>query len=157
MSFRPASFVILVASSIALSVAVIHSACDAGGGSAVALQLTTTAFSHGGTIPKKHTCDGPDISPALSWNEPPTGTQAFALIMDDSDAPAGTWVHWLLYDLPAGTRALAEPCQRIQSSLEAASKAATIFEKPATAGPVLRRVPRTATSSSCTRLPRRPA
>ncbi len=78
------------------------------GGPAMALQLTTTAFPSGGSIPKKFTCDGPDVSPVLSWNEPPAGTQAFALIMDDPDAPAGTWVHWVLYDLPSSTRALPE-------------------------------------------------
>lgn len=74
----------------------------------MALQLTTTAFSPGGSIPKKHTCDGADVSPTLSWNEPPAGTHAFALIMDDPDAPVGIWVHWVFYDLPAGTRSLAE-------------------------------------------------
>ena len=72
------------------------------------LQLTTAAFQPGGSIPKKFTCDGPDVSPALSWTEPPAGTQAFALIVDDPDAPAGTWVHWVLYDLPANARALPE-------------------------------------------------
>jgi len=135
MSFRPASFVILVASSIALSVAVIHSACDAGGGSAMALQLTTTAFSRGGTIPKKHTCDGPDVSPALSWNEPPTGTQAFALIMDDPDAPVGTWVHWLLYDLPVGTRALAEAVPKDPELAGGGFQGSNDFRKTGYGGP----------------------
>jgi len=74
----------------------------------MALQLTTAAFQGGGTIPKKFTCDGPDVSPALSWTEPPARTQSFALIVDDPDAPAGTWVHWVLYDLPANTRRLPE-------------------------------------------------
>jgi phosphatidylethanolamine-binding protein (PEBP) family uncharacterized protein len=53
-------------------------------------QLKSSAFSNGGTIPQKFTCDGADVSPALSWNDPPTGTKAFALIMDDPDAPAGS-------------------------------------------------------------------
>jgi len=72
------------------------------------LQLTTAAFPEGGTIPKKFTCDGPDVSPALSWTDPPAGTQSFALIMDDPDAPGRTWVHWVLYNLPAATRKLPE-------------------------------------------------
>ena len=69
--------------------------------------LTTSAFP-GGVIPKKFTCDGSDVSPALAWTDPPRGTGSFALIVDDPDAPAGTWVHWVLYDLPANARGLPE-------------------------------------------------
>lgn len=72
------------------------------------MKLTTTAFTPGEDIPKPFTCDGSDISPALAWTSPPAGTQAFALIMDDPDAPGRTWVHWVLYDLPAPTRELTE-------------------------------------------------
>jgi Raf kinase inhibitor-like YbhB/YbcL family protein len=78
------------------------------GGSAMSLQLSSTAFPPGGDIPSKYTCSGADVSPALSWNDPPTGTQSFALIADDPDAPAGTWVHWVAYDLPASARQLPE-------------------------------------------------
>ena len=74
----------------------------------MSLQISSAAFSAGETIPKRFTCDGPDASPKLSWNEPPPKTQSFALIMDDPDAPVGTWVHWVLFDLPAETRELAE-------------------------------------------------
>ena len=70
------------------------------------LELKSPAFSQGGDIPKKFTCDGPDLSAALSWNEPPAGTESFALIVDDPDAPVGTWVHWVLYELPPGARSL---------------------------------------------------
>jgi len=70
--------------------------------------LSTAAFRSNGVIPKKFTCDGPDISPQLNWTEPPAGTQALAMIVDDPDAPAGLWVHWVLYDLPADTRGLPE-------------------------------------------------
>ena len=72
------------------------------------LSLTSPAFSEGEAIPGKHTCDGEDLSPALAWSAPPEGTQSFALIMDDPDAPVGTWVHWVLYNLPANARSLAE-------------------------------------------------
>jgi Raf kinase inhibitor-like YbhB/YbcL family protein len=72
------------------------------------LELKTTAFKAGGTIPTKYTCSGADISPALSWNQPPPRTQSFALIVDDPDAPAGTWVHWVVYNLPASARQLPE-------------------------------------------------
>ncbi len=74
----------------------------------MALKLTSTAFTPSGSIPKKFTCDGPDVSPALAWTDAPAGTQSLSLIMDDPDAPVGTWVHWVLYDLPANTRELPE-------------------------------------------------
>lgn len=72
------------------------------------LQLRTTAFNNGGNIPRKYTCDGENVSPSLAWTTPPTGTESFALIADDPDAPAGTWVHWVVYDLPVSRRELPE-------------------------------------------------
>lgn len=77
------------------------------GVASMALRLTTTAFL-GADIPKKFTCDGQDVSPALAWNDPPTGTETFALIVDDPDAPGGTWVHWVIFDLPGDARELRE-------------------------------------------------
>jgi Raf kinase inhibitor-like YbhB/YbcL family protein len=71
-----------------------------------AMQLTSPAFTHEGDIPRKHTCDGEDSSPALSWSDSPDGVKSYALIMDDPDAPPGTWVHWVLYNLPAGEEGL---------------------------------------------------
>lgn len=71
-------------------------------------QLTSRAFSHGEPIPPTYTCDGEDISPPLQWDDPPEGTQSLALIADDPDAPGGTWVHWVLYSLPADTDSLPE-------------------------------------------------
>lgn len=72
------------------------------------LQLTSSAFEQGKPIPAKYSCRGEDVSPALSWGEPPAGTQSFALIMDDPDAPVGTWVHWVLFNIPPSARGLAE-------------------------------------------------
>lgn len=63
--------------------------------------LTSTAFGPGQAIPVKYTCDGEDIAPPLHWNDPPAGTQGFALIMDDPDAPVGVWDHWILFNIPA--------------------------------------------------------
>jgi Raf kinase inhibitor-like YbhB/YbcL family protein len=71
------------------------------------IDLTSPAFAGGETIPAEFTCDGDDISPELNWTDPPEGTQSFTLIMDDPDAPAGTWVHWVLYNLPSDARSLA--------------------------------------------------
>jgi hypothetical protein len=72
------------------------------------LSLTSDAFAHGQSIPAKYTCVGRNISPGLMWGEPPAGTQSFALIMDDPDAPIGTWVHWVLFNIPASARSLPE-------------------------------------------------
>jgi Raf kinase inhibitor-like YbhB/YbcL family protein len=72
------------------------------------MKLTSTAFPEGGTIPKDYTGDGRDVSPPLTWSEVPDGTRSFALIGDDPDAPRGTWVHWVLYNLPADQRELTE-------------------------------------------------
>ena len=73
---------------------------------AMDLQLTSPAFQEGKDIPSRFTCDGEDLSPALQWSDPPEGTESFALIMDDPDAPVGTWDHWIVFDLPASARGL---------------------------------------------------
>jgi len=78
------------------------------GGKAMAFEMKSAAFAQSADVPRKFTCDGQDVSPELSWREPPKSTQSFALIMDDPDAPVGTWVHWVLYDLPGTTRSLPE-------------------------------------------------
>lgn len=70
------------------------------------LALTSPAFAEGDPIPVQYTCDGDDLSPALSWGGIPEGTESFALIMDDPDAPGGTWVHWILFNLPGDTTEL---------------------------------------------------
>src|ERR1044071_535637 len=74
----------------------------------MSLTLTSDAFANGQSIPAKYSCVGKNISPGLTWNEPPAGTQSFALIVDDPDAPAGTWVHWVLFNIPANTHELEE-------------------------------------------------
>ncbi|CAG1012790.1 hypothetical protein ANAEL_04508 [Anaerolineales bacterium] len=71
-------------------------------------EISSPAFGNEEAIPVKFSCDGDDISPILTWTEPPTGTQSLALIMDDPDAPMGTWVHWVAYNIPASTRELEE-------------------------------------------------
>lgn len=70
------------------------------------LEITSAAFSDGGPIPRGHTCDGADLSPPLGWTGVPESTKSFALIVDDPDAPGGTWVHWVLYGLPASVTSL---------------------------------------------------
>ena len=73
-----------------------------------AMDLKSTAFSQDGMIPAKYSCDGADVSPPLSWDKAPAGTKSFALICDDPDAPVGTWVHWVYFDIPATLTSLPE-------------------------------------------------
>ena len=77
------------------------------------LSVSSTAFTAGGAIPKRYTCEGDDVSPPLAWTGSPAGTQSFVLIVDDPDAPDPaapklTWVHWVLYDIPSTAASLAE-------------------------------------------------
>src|SRR6266852_8120616 len=101
----------------------------------MSLQLTTSAFPVQGTIPKKFTCDGPDVSPPLAWSGAPPGTQSFALIVDDPDAPAGTWVHWVLYDLPANMRELSEGVAKQEQLSSGARQGRNDFGKIGYGGP----------------------
>ena len=72
------------------------------------ITVTSIAFQEGGPIPSKYTCDGADVSPPLQWSAVPPTAKSLALIVDDPDAPAGTWVHWVFYDLPVSTTQLPE-------------------------------------------------
>ncbi|MFC1668480.1 YbhB/YbcL family Raf kinase inhibitor-like protein [Chlamydiota bacterium] len=66
----------------------------------VAFEITSQAFTNGEPIPQEHTCSGENISPELSWKNPPNGTKTYVLICDDPDAPVGNWVHWVVYNIP---------------------------------------------------------
>jgi Raf kinase inhibitor-like YbhB/YbcL family protein len=70
------------------------------------LTLTSTAFGEGQPIPVRYSCDGADEVPVLNWGEPPAGTKSFALVIDDPDAPGGTFRHWGVFDIPASARSL---------------------------------------------------
>ncbi len=74
----------------------------------VKFPISSSAFEHKGKIPVKYTCKGEDISPPLSWQQAPTGVVSYALIVDDPDAPAGTWVHWVLFNIPGAVSELGE-------------------------------------------------
>jgi Raf kinase inhibitor-like YbhB/YbcL family protein len=104
-------------------------------GGAMALHITSPDFSEGETIPKKFTCDAQDVSPKLEWNKPPANTGSFALIMDDPDAPAGTWVHWVLYDLPADAKELPERVPRQEQLAGGARQGRNDFGKIGYGGP----------------------
>ena len=70
--------------------------------------LRSEAFAHGDEIPRRHTCEGEDISPALAWSDPPAQTRALALIVDDPDAPKGTFTHWVAWDIDPMASGLGE-------------------------------------------------
>ncbi|MBI5565464.1 MAG: YbhB/YbcL family Raf kinase inhibitor-like protein [Chloroflexi bacterium] len=92
-----------------LSLALLLLACSPAvelGSSAPTFQVASPAFADGATVPDLYTCHGDDVSPELNWQMPPATTQSFALIMDDPDAPGGTFTHWVLFNLPAETRQL---------------------------------------------------
>lgn len=79
----------------------------------MSIKITSTAFQSGGSIPSKYTCEDRDLSPPLAWSGAPPGTKSFALIVDDPDAPdpakpQRVYVHWVVFNLPAATIALAE-------------------------------------------------
>jgi Raf kinase inhibitor-like YbhB/YbcL family protein len=70
------------------------------------ISLSTEAFENGRPIPQQYTCDGADETPSLNWSDPPEGTKSFALVIDDPDAPSGTFRHWGVYDIPASARSI---------------------------------------------------
>lgn len=72
------------------------------------MTIESSAFEHQGPIPSRHSCDGANVSPPLSWSGAPDDTQSFALIVDDPDAPGRTFVHWVYYDIPSSTTSLPE-------------------------------------------------
>jgi hypothetical protein len=104
-------------------------------GGAMPLQISSTVFSNGGAIPKQYTCDGADVSPPLSWKDSPPSTQSFALIADDPDAPAGTWVHWVLFNIPAGAMGLPEGVKKQEQLPDGTQQGRNDFRKIGYNGP----------------------
>ena len=99
------------------------------------IKVTSSAFKEGGMIPAKYTCDGADISPPLQWDSVPEGTMSIALINDDPDAPMGTWVHWVLFNLPAATTSLAENVPPDKTLTNGARQGMNDFHKIGYGGP----------------------
>jgi Raf kinase inhibitor-like YbhB/YbcL family protein len=99
------------------------------------LELTSSAFQEGKPIPKLYAGDGKDISPPLQWTDPPAGTKSFALIADDPDAPRGTWVHWVVFNLPPETRSLDEGFPKKETLANGAKQGTTDFGSVGYGGP----------------------
>ncbi len=104
-------------------------------GKKMEIKITSSTFDDGGLIPAKYTCDGADISPPLQWDAVPEGARSIALICDDPDAPMGTWVHWVLFDLPAETRELAEKFPDDETLPDGTRQGITDFGKTGYGGP----------------------
>ncbi len=99
------------------------------------IKIISPAFEPGGMIPVKYTCDGQDISPPLKWGDVPDGTASIALICDDPDAPMGTWVHWVIFDLPPDTRGLPENIPAEENLDMGGTHGTNDFRRPGYGGP----------------------
>ena len=101
----------------------------------MSFELRSSAFQHNLSIPGKYTCDGANVSVPLSWRNAPKEARSFALIVDDPDAAVGIWVHWVLYDLPAGSHALGEAIPNQETLGNSAKQGVNDFEKVGYVGP----------------------
>ncbi len=106
-----------------------------GGGMVMGFELRSPAFRPSEMIPKKYTCDGPDLSPELEWTGIPEGTKTLAIICDDPDAPMGTWVHWVLYDLAGDVANLPEGIPQKERIEQGAVQGINDFRKIGYGGP----------------------
>lgn len=101
----------------------------------MAFTLSSSAFSNGGDIAKKFTCDGADVSPQLAWTDPPAGTKSLALLADDPDAPVGNWNHWVLWNLPPEIRQLPENLAKAPQLPDGSRQGPNDFRKTGYNGP----------------------
>jgi Raf kinase inhibitor-like YbhB/YbcL family protein len=101
----------------------------------MSIQLTSSAFAEGKPIPAKYTCDGADVSPPLAWSNVPEGTKSLVLISDDPDAPVGTWVHWVIYNIPPDATDLAEGVPKSEVLTNGATQGMTDFKRIGYGGP----------------------
>ena len=99
------------------------------------MHLTSSAITEGEPIPAKYTCEGKNVSPPLQWSGVPAGSKSLVLIADDPDAPAGTWVHWVLYDLPVAVNELTEDLPRNQYTPAGAKQGQNSFGQLGYGGP----------------------
>ena len=100
-----------------------------------AMEIKSPAFQSGKTIPTKYTCDAEDASPELKWSGTPKDTKSFALISDDPDAPMGTWVHWVIYDLLPTLTGLPEGVPKTEKLQNGAKQGITDFKRVGYGGP----------------------
>ena len=98
-------------------------------------EIKSPAFKHEGMIPSQYTCDGPNVSPPLEWADPPAGTESFALVCDDPDAPGGDWVHWVVWNIPAHKREISENFPKDKELKDGTRQGVTDFGRAGYGGP----------------------
>jgi len=101
----------------------------------MALTMRSPDFASGADIPKQFTCSGEDRSPALEWSGAPAGTKSFALIADDPDAPVGTWVHWVIFNIPASANGLPSAVEKKEQLADGTRQGMNDFPKVGYNGP----------------------
>lgn len=101
----------------------------------MALELKSSVFADKQPIPSKYTCEGSDISPPLEWKDAPAGTKSFALIADDPDAPVGTWVHWVVWNIPSSSKGLKEAVAKNPTLPDGTKQGISDFKRPGYGGP----------------------
>jgi len=104
-------------------------------GATMSIQVTSSAFREGETIPTKYTCDGEDVSPPLRWSGLPSNTKSVAIVMEDPDAPSGTFTHWVIYDIPGNVSELPEGVPARDTVLGAAKQGINSFNRLGYRGP----------------------
>lgn len=101
----------------------------------MAFEIKSNAFTNENAIPPKYTCDGANLSPPLSWSDAPSGTKSYALIADDPDAPAGTWVHWVVWNIPHNTSNLKEGMEKAPKFPDGTRQGVNDFKRTGYGGP----------------------
>jgi len=104
-------------------------------GGQMTFALSSSDFANGAEIPKQFTCSGEDRSPALDWKDAPAGTKTFALIVDDPDAPVGTWVHWVIFNIPAKVDGLGGGFEKKEQGPDGTRQGQNDFKKIGYNGP----------------------
>lgn len=99
------------------------------------MKMQSSSFKHGEMIPTKFTCDGVNISPQLSWSDAPGGVKTFSIVCDDPDAPSGTWVHWVIFNIPAHINELSEAIPTIEQLPTGGVHGINDFGNPGYGGP----------------------
>lgn len=137
--FQPSRTVLIVAATLVAACGILplrsHTFAFAPGENAMSLTISSPSFQNGGPIPQKFTCDGADVSPALTWDDPPAGTKTFALLVDDPDAPVGNWNHWAIWNLPANLHSLPEGVRKNTHLPDGSQQGQNDFHKPGYNGP----------------------
>ena len=122
----------LLALGLALSTAICSPGAEAAGAK---LNVQSSAIKDGAVVPKKHTGDGEDNSPALAWSAGPAGTKSYALTCEDPDAPGGTWWHWILFNISPETQQLGEKVPKVAKLAQGVTQGNNDFGKPGYNGP----------------------